>query len=130
MKFLPEVKALREQAAKLKSEGVNIVIALGHSGFEMDKKIAAEVPGIDVVVGGHTNTFLYTGEPPSSEQPEGPYPMMVKQEATGKMVPVVQAYAYTKYLGILRLQFDDEGELLSVGGSPLLLDSSIEQGNK
>ena len=33
----------------------------------MDKKIAQKVPDVDVVVGGHTNTFLYNGEPPSNE---------------------------------------------------------------
>ncbi len=128
MKFLPEVEAVQEEAAKLKAQGVNILIALGHSGFEKDKMIAAKVANIDAVVGGHTNTFLYTGNAPSSEQPIGPYPTMVKNEATGKTVPVVQAYAYTKYLGVLKLQFDGEGELRSVGGSPLLLDSSVEQG--
>ena len=33
----------------------------------MDKEIAQKVPDVDVVVGGHTNTFLYNGEPPSNE---------------------------------------------------------------
>lgn len=41
--------------------GVNKIIALGHSGFTVDKNIAQKVKGVDVVVGGHTNTFLYTG---------------------------------------------------------------------
>lgn len=41
--------------------GVNKIIALGHSGFTVDKNIAQKVKGVDVVIGGHTNTFLYTG---------------------------------------------------------------------
>lgn len=41
---------------------VNIIIAVGHAGFDIDKQIAKEVRGVDIVVGGHTNTFLYTGE--------------------------------------------------------------------
>ena len=28
----------------------------------MDLRIAAEVEGIDVIVGGHSHTFLYTGK--------------------------------------------------------------------
>ena len=28
----------------------------------MDRKVAAEVDGIDVIVGGHSHTFLYTGK--------------------------------------------------------------------
>jgi 5'-nucleotidase len=45
----------------LKNQGINKIIALGHSGFTVDKNIALEVEGIDLVIGGHTNTFLYTG---------------------------------------------------------------------
>lgn len=42
--------------------GVDIIIALGHSGYEMDLKIAKEVEDIDVVVGGHSHSFLFTGK--------------------------------------------------------------------
>lgn len=46
---------------KLTAMGVNKIIALGHSGFTVDQNIAQKVRGVDVVIGGHTNTFLYTG---------------------------------------------------------------------
>lgn len=46
---------------KLITLGVNKIIALGHSGFKVDQYIAKKVRGVDVVIGGHTNTFLYTG---------------------------------------------------------------------
>jgi 5'-nucleotidase len=38
--------------------GVNILIAVGHASYLKDMEIAGKVPDIDVVVGGHTNTFL------------------------------------------------------------------------
>ena len=41
---------------------VDIIIALGHAGFEIDKQIAREVDGIDIVVGGHSGTFLWNGK--------------------------------------------------------------------
>ena len=47
--------------SKLKRNGINKFIALGHSGIEVDIEIARSVPDIDIVIGGHTNTFLYTG---------------------------------------------------------------------
>lgn len=62
VKFEDEIVAIKREAAKLKSKGVKILIALGHSGYTTDKKIAEQVPDLDVVVGGHTNTFLYNGE--------------------------------------------------------------------
>lgn len=55
------MEALQLQVDKLLTLGVNKIIAVGHSGFDMDKKIAKRVRGVDVVIGGHTNTFLYTG---------------------------------------------------------------------
>lgn len=59
--FEDEISALQTEVDKLKTLNVNKIIALGHSGFEMDKLIAQKVKGVDVVVGGHSNTFLYTG---------------------------------------------------------------------
>ena len=61
MRFLDEVAALTAEAARLRRSGVNVIIALGHSGFPTDKLIAEKVPDVDVVVGGHSNTFLHSG---------------------------------------------------------------------
>jgi 5'-nucleotidase len=68
-----------------------------------------------------------TGSKPDSEDPEGIYPTFVTQES-GRRVPVVQAYAYTKYLGQLSLEFDPQGEVRHAVGNPLLLDHNVEQG--
>lgn len=91
-----------EEAKALKNKGVNIIIALGHSGYEEDMNIAKNCPLIDVVIGGHTHSFLYSDQQPDIEKIDGPYPTVIKQ-SSGKQVPVVQAYAYTKYLGELEL---------------------------
>ena len=34
---------------------------MGHAGYDLDKRMAAEIPEIDVIVGGHSHTFLWTG---------------------------------------------------------------------
>jgi 5'-nucleotidase len=64
VEFLDEVESIKSEVDNLKAGNpdLRIFIALGHSGFEMDRKIAANVPDIDAVVGGHTNTFLYSGK--------------------------------------------------------------------
>ena len=41
---------------------------------------------------------------------KGAYPTWVSQE-DGTLVPVVQAYAYSKYVGHLKLTFNDDGTL-------------------
>jgi 5'-nucleotidase/UDP-sugar diphosphatase len=48
------VPALRKQA--------DIVILLSHAGDGVDQRLAAAVPGIDVIVGGHSHTRLPLGE--------------------------------------------------------------------
>ncbi|XP_068608204.1 snake venom 5'-nucleotidase-like [Brachionichthys hirsutus] len=126
LKFEDEVEALQVQVDKLETLGYHKIIALGHSGFDVDKDIAKRVRGVDVVIGGHTNTFLYTGSPPSTEVPAGPYPYMVRSD-DGRDVPVVQAYAFGKYLGYLKVTFDDAGNLINAVGNPILMDSSIPQ---
>ncbi|XP_053143200.1 5'-nucleotidase isoform X2 [Hemicordylus capensis] len=124
--FEDEIEALQPQVDKLTTLGVNKIIALGHSGFAVDKSIAQKVRGVDVVVGGHTNTFLYTGTPPSNDLPAGDYPFMVKSD-DGRQVPVVQAYAFGKYLGYLNVTFDDQGNVIKASGNPILLDSNIPE---
>ena len=121
----------------MKDSGVDIIIALGHSGYEIDLQLAENIPELDLVVGGHSHTFLYTDTGtglPSNDLPEGDYPTYVSNKQTGKVIPVVQAHCYTKYLGHLKLSFDARGELLTpVNGlgvsyaEPILLDETIEQ---
>ena len=73
-----------------------------------------QIPDLDLVVGGHSHTFLYNGPAPSREKAGGPYPTYVTVNDTDKVVPVVQAFAYTKYMGHLKLNFDLEtGDLVS-----------------
>lgn len=124
--FEDEVVSVRREAKKLKDQGVNILIALGHSGYEVDQKIAREVEDIDLVIGGHTNTFLYSGDQPDHEVPEGLYPTKVVQKS-GRTVYVVQAYAYTKYLGNFSVAFDARGEVTGIEGNPILVKSSVPQ---
>lgn len=124
--FESEVVAINREAELLAAQGVNIIIAVGHSGYQMDMTIAAQVELVDVVVGGHTNTFLWNGEQPDTERIDGPYPTVVTQ-SSGKQVPVVQAYAYTKYLGVLNCTFDSNGDLTSFAGQPILVDTTIPQ---
>ncbi|KAI3367674.1 hypothetical protein L3Q82_026513 [Scortum barcoo] len=126
LKFEDEVEALQLQVNKLETMGYNKIIALGHSGFDVDRDIAKRVRGVDVVIGGHTNTFLYTGNPPSTEVPAGPYPFMVRSN-DGRDVPVVQAFAFGKYLGYLKVTFDDAGNVVKAVGNPILMDSTIPQ---
>lgn len=62
VEFYDEIESIKKEIKKLRDNGVNIIIALGHSGIEKDQEIAKEVEDIDLIVGGHSHTFLYSGE--------------------------------------------------------------------
>jgi 5'-nucleotidase/UDP-sugar diphosphatase len=70
-----------------------------------------------VIVGGHSNTYLSN----LSDRAEGPYPTMVGTTA------IVQAYAYGKFLSELNLLFDDQGQILSATGEPLIMDAAVKE---
>lgn len=138
LNFTDTIKSVQREVDRLKARGVNIIIGLGHVGYQTDIEIAKAVTGLDVIVGGHTNTFLYNGEPPSNDVPVGPYPTLIgnkdkttlavtQTEFQGDMVPIVQAFTNGKYLGYLNLTFDEDGVLRSWAGNPILLDSDYEQ---
>ncbi|XP_014681751.1 PREDICTED: 5'-nucleotidase-like [Priapulus caudatus] len=127
--FQDVIESVQNEARRLiAEEGVNKIIALGHGGLALDIEMAEKVEEIDVIVGGHTHTFLWTGTPPSVEIPAGPYPTIVKNSATNRDIPIVQAYTNGKYLGVLKVTFDDDGNVLVADGEPIPLDSSVHQG--
>ena len=102
------------------AEGVNKVIALTHVGYPRDLEAIAKIPGVDVVVGGHSHTLLSN----SVEGAAGPYPTMV-DNPDGYKVPVVQAASYSKYLGDVKVVWDDAGKPIEASGEPKLLDASV-----
>ncbi|MRX51133.1 multifunctional 2',3'-cyclic-nucleotide 2'-phosphodiesterase/5'-nucleotidase/3'-nucleotidase [Paracoccus sp. S-4012] len=117
--FHDDMESLKGDVQALTDEGVNKIIALTHSGYLRDQAFAAQVPGLDAVIGGHSHTLVGP-----MEGAAGPYPTMVAGP-DGKEVPVATAYAYGKYLGHLILTFDDAGNLIAAEGEPVLLDASV-----
>ncbi|SOH92570.1 5'-nucleotidase [Monaibacterium marinum] len=115
--FSNPIDAVRAEVERFEAQGINKIVVLSHSGYNVDLEVAAAVEGVDVIVGGHSNTFLSNLD----EDADGPYPTMVGNTA------VVQAYAYTKYLGELQITFDDDGNLISATGEPRLLDASVTE---
>jgi 5'-nucleotidase len=125
LRILPEAQAVKDEAAKMKAEGINIVIVLSHCGLEVDREIAQNAGDIDIIVGGHSHSFLYSGDnPPGPDRPVDTYPTVEKQE-NGHEVLIVQASAYTKYLGDITLYFDEEGIVKNYEGAPIFLGNDV-----
>ena len=115
--FTDPAEAVQAEVDALASEGVDRVIVLSHSGHRVDQSVSSKVDGIDVIVGGHSNTLLSN----SDEDADGPYPTMVGDTA------IVQAYAYGKYLGELSVTFDEEGVVTKAEGDAILVDGQVAE---
>lgn len=115
--FTDPVGAVQQEVDALAAQGVNKIIVLSHSGYGVDQRVAAETTGVDVIVGGHSNTYLSN----VSEEAEGPYPTMVGKTA------IVSAYAYGKFLGELNVTFNDAGEIVTASGEPLIMDKAVAE---
>ena len=109
--------AVQAEVDLLTAEGVNKIIVLSHSGYGVDQEVAASTTGVDVIVGGHTNTLLSN----TDENAVGPYPTMVNNTA------ILSAYAYGKFLGELNVTFDDAGNITEAVGEPILINGEVAE---
>ena len=109
--------AVQAEVDLLTAEGVNKIIVLSHSGYGVDQEVAANTTGVDVIVGGHTNTLLSN----TDENAVGPYPTMVNNTA------ILSAYAYGKFLGELNVTFDDAGNITEAVGEPILINGEVAE---
>jgi 5'-nucleotidase/UDP-sugar diphosphatase len=117
--------AVAREVALLTAQGVNKIVVLSHSGYGVDIKVAETVAGVDVIVGGHTNTFLSN----TAERADGPYPTMVVGPDDSPTA-IVSAYAFGKYLGQLDVVFDDAGKLITAVGEPIVMDGAVAEDPK
>ncbi len=119
--FEDEIAYLQRIVPEIEAAGVNKIIALTHVGLPADARIAAAVSGVDVIVGGHSHTLLSN----THDRALGPYPTMITNP-DGVEVPIVQAYAYSKFLGEIEITFDDAGAVTAATGDTILIDASFE----
>jgi len=49
---------LRANVAKARKDGAELVVLLSHNGFDVDRKLASRVAGIDVILTAHTHDAL------------------------------------------------------------------------
>ncbi|KAK8784167.1 hypothetical protein V5799_009469 [Amblyomma americanum] len=127
VEFDDDLESIKKEALKLDEEGVKIIIAITHSGYPRDLEIVEQVPQIDLLVGGHTNTFLYHGDGyPQENTKEGDYPTLVNR-SDSSLGLVVQDYWFGKFLGFLQVSFDKDGKVVNWTGNPILLNSSVKE---
>ena len=119
--FRDALASVRQQVAVLSATGINKIVLLSHLGYTQDLALAAQVAGVDIIVGGHSHTLL--GEGPALATlgltPEGGAPTVVLAP-DGARVLVTQAWQWGQVVGRLQVWFNPAGQLLSWRSRPVL----------
>ncbi|MDF2630238.1 MAG: UDP-sugar diphosphatase / 5-nucleotidase, partial [Symbiobacteriaceae bacterium] len=90
----PPGEVLARLVPQLRAQA-DLVIVVSHCGLEADRQFATEIPGIDLIVGGHSHHLLTE-------------PVWVNQTA------IVQAGAYGRYVGVVTME---AGGTCNTGGT-------------
>ena len=107
--FEDTAACLQRTVRDLEAQGVKHIIALTHIGLPEDRKLARSVDGVDIIVGGHSHSYL------GHDSEEGPYPI-IERSPSGQPVLVVTAKRAAQYLGELNVIFDAQGVPLRWNG--------------
>lgn len=52
------IERLQQNVEAARADGADVVVLLSHNGFDVDRKLASVVPGIDVILTGHTHDAI------------------------------------------------------------------------
>ncbi|KAF8945348.1 hypothetical protein BGZ47_002844 [Haplosporangium gracile] len=119
--FTDPIPAVQKYVDELEAKGIKRILALSHNGYEPDMELAANTHGVDLIVGGHSHSYL--GDP-SNPLSQGPYPTIIKN-LKGDNTLIVQAFCWGRYIGHLDVVFNPEGKIVSWKGEPILVENSI-----
>jgi 5'-nucleotidase len=101
LRFAAPEEAVAREAARIRAGGPATILVLSHHGLEADRRLAAAVPGIDVVVGGHSHSWLDR-------------PLVL--DGADRPVRIVQAGALGRWRGRLDLDLAPDGSVAAAQG--------------
>lgn len=52
----------KQMVSELRHKGADLIVAITHIGADLDRQLATEVEGIDIIFGGHSHAYLATLE--------------------------------------------------------------------
>ena len=88
VKVADPIETAKELTETLGSRGIDLFVVVSHMGIGLDRRLAEEVPEVDLIVGGHSHTFMR--EP---EQVNG--------------VWIVQANDHGRYVGVTNFHVEN-----------------------
>lgn len=102
--FETTLKKVQEEVNNLRSQGINKIILLSHSGLKHDKRLAQETEGVDIILGGHSHDMV-------KDVKDGENLLMSK---AGEPVVITQAGKDGENVGVLNVEWTEDGVLTKV----------------
>ncbi|PWF63791.1 bifunctional metallophosphatase/5'-nucleotidase [Shewanella sp. BC20] len=116
--FVDAIATTARTVEHLHAKGIKHIIVLSHLGLDQDKRLAEQVDGISLIVGGHTHTLQ--GDFSALGLSNIPYGEMVNG------TPIVHAGKYAETLGLAEIEFDAAGRAINLkGGNYFMLDKQF-----
>ncbi len=101
------VDVLPDLIEEVRSQGANLVVLLSHLGSTVDQQLAGEIPGLDLIIGGHDHKILYP-------------PLEIDRTI------IAQAGEHGRFLGRLDLEIDGEtGKIVRYNGELIAVEEDI-----
>jgi 5'-nucleotidase len=122
LRFSAEVASAQALVDNLHARGVRHIIALTHLGHQRDLRLASEVNGIDVIVGGHSHSLLGDFSHWSLGN-QAAYAQRITNPDGAAQTCVVQAGQFAQALGAVTVRFDASGRITECEGENTLLAS-------
>lgn len=111
----------KELVPKLRQQA-DLVVLLSHCGYDEDKILAQDIPGIDVIVGAHSHTRLPVGDYEYAKNPK-------RGDPQGTVI--VQAHAWGGELGRLDMMAqpgpDGKWRIAQYTAGLLMVDDSVPE---
>ena len=126
--FLDETTTAQKYIDELKAQGVKHIVLLTHQGYDADKKMAAALTDVDVIIGGDSHTLLgdFTSFGLSSS---GAYPTVLTNK-DGATVCIGQSWEYSKVFSLMNVKFDTQGAVAScAGNASVVIGDSFKRKN-
>ncbi|RKP06215.1 Metallo-dependent phosphatase-like protein, partial [Thamnocephalis sphaerospora] len=124
IEFYDPAPPVQKVIDEIKAKGIKRIFAVSHNGYREDMDLAARTRGLDLIVGGHSHTYLSMD--PNEPGSGGLYPTKVTN-LDGRTTYVVQAKAWGEYVGHLDINFGSDGHISSLNGAPIHLDQSVPE---
>ncbi len=122
-RFNNAIDAARKAVRAISAKGVNKVIFLTHLGLEQDRLLATSVPGIDVIVGGHSHDMLGDFSNIGLGN-KGPAPVM-ETDPAGNPVCIMHSGEFAKAVAITDVEFSGDGRVTACAGQNVLMVGNV-----